>query len=110
LENFCFADTYETPQFTPEFKLEQYLPYASVDPALKHILREDPSTSLFESPKLKKKIFPDPPEDNFSDIFSSISERIKTNEKTNANPSSPAAAGGLKGLILSIKTMPKELR
>ena len=91
--------------------LERLLPYASVDPALKHILHDNASRNPFENSKLKRKIFPEPVEENFSDVFSSISEKINpaVEERNHPNTSSESV-GGLRGLFLSIKTMPKELR
>ena len=97
--------------------LERYLPYAAVDPAFKHLLQKTPPKMPNVTTKSKKKIFPELLEDDFSETFSSVSDvrdkqkaEQSANEQICSQPQISSSHSGVKDLLISIKTMPKELR
>ena len=94
--------------------LEQYFPYAAVDPAFKHLQTNSKNTKvktdrLSTNSKLpKSNTFDCEEESVFSEAFTAVSGRLSAEEGNEIETAK--AVGGVKRLVQSIKTMPKELR
>lgn len=98
--------------------LERFFPYAPVDPAFKRLnstnYREaNQNEHLYENLNFrKKKIFPERQDLNgfYSDSLSCASDcSFDGRDKEAENNSTVEEIGGMKSLLISIKTMPREL-
>lgn len=113
-----FEDSAKSCSTSFEYMLERFFPYAPVDPAFKRLSSTNykeaaENEHLYENLTFsKKKIFPEQQDLNgvYSDSLSCASDcSFDGQDKAAEKNSTVEEIGGMKSLLISIKTMPREL-